>query len=70
VDDAARFTDPETRCAPRFAEATADIARRSSAWPTFNAARISEALAFFNETFASRGARCTTFFVFAVTSRS
>lgn len=35
----------------RLAEATADFARRSSAWPTFKAARISDPLAFCNETF-------------------
>jgi len=67
VDDDARFTDPETRCMLRLADATADFARRSSERPTFTAARICEALAFLSGTFALRRT-ARSFFVVVVTT--
>jgi hypothetical protein len=65
--DDTRLTEPETRVVFRIADATADFARRSSARPTLTAARISDALAFFSETFAGRLAGA--FLILAVTIR-
>src|SRR5439155_13870881 len=64
LDAEIRFTEPEMRWILRLAAATADFARRSSARPTLTAAKISEALAFFNDTFACR--RVGTLIVFVV----
>ena len=60
-----RFTEPDTRALPRLIDATADLARRSSAGLTFTAAKISEAVALLNVTFACL--RAEAFFVFVVT---